>query len=100
MALFGLGGAYVGTAPGSVVGDIIRGRGGQVIAAWQMAGDAGMIFGPVIVGLLTDLFSYQVAFLVSAGIWVIAIILSAILPETRASQLKDELIPDKNKQEL
>ena len=100
MALFGLGGAYVGTAPGSVVGDIIRGRGGQVIAAWQMAGDAGMIFGPVIVGLLTDLFSYQVAFLVSAGIWVIAIILSAILPETRASHLKDELIPDKNKQEL
>ena len=100
MALFGLGGAYVGTAPGSVVGDIIRGRGGQVIAAWQMAGDAGMIFGPVIVGLLTDLFSYQVAFLVSAGIWVIAIILYAILPETRASQLKDELIPDKNKQEL
>ena len=100
MALFGLGGAYVGTAPGSVVGDIIRGRGGQVIAAWQMAGDAGMIFGPVIVGLLTDLFSYQVAFLVSAGIWIIAIILSAILPETRASQLKDELIPDKNKQEL
>ena len=100
MAFFGLGGAYVGTAPGSVVGDIIRGRGGQVIAVWQMAGDAGMIFGPVIVGLLTDLFSYQVAFLVSAGIWVIAIILSAILPETRASQLKDELIPDKNKQEL
>ena len=100
MALFGLGGAYVGTAPGSVVGDIIRGRGGQVIAAWQMAGDAGMIFGPVIVGLLTDNFSYQVAFLVSAGIWVIAIILSAILPETRASQLQDELIPDKNKQEL
>jgi MFS family permease len=100
MALFGLGGAYVGTAPGSVVGDIIRGRGGQVIAAWQMAGDAGMIFGPVIVGLLTDNFSYQVAFLVSAGIWIIAIILSAILPETRASKLGDELIPDKNKQEL
>jgi MFS family permease len=100
MALFGLGGAYVGTAPGSVVGDIIRGRGGQVIAAWQMAGDAGMIFGPVIVGLLTDNFSYRVAFLFSAGIWVIAIILSALLPETRLSHLKDDLIPDKNKQEL
>jgi len=41
MALFGLGGAFVGTAPGSVVGDIIRGRGGQVIAAWQMAGWPG-----------------------------------------------------------
>ena len=100
MALFGLGGAYVGTAPGSVVGDIIKGRGGQVIAAWQMAGDAGMIFGPVIVGLLTDVFSYQVAFLVSAGIWIIAMLLATILPETRLSHLENDLIPDKNKQEL
>ena len=100
MALFGLGGAFVGTAPGSVVGDIIKGRGGQVIAAWQMAGDAGMIFGPVIVGLLTDIFSYQVAFLVSAGIWIIAMLLATILPETRLSHLENDLIPDKNKQEL
>jgi MFS family permease len=100
MVFFGLGGAYVGTAPGSVVGDIIRGRGGQVIAVWQMAGDAGMIFGPVIVGLITDLFSYQAAFLVSAGIWVIAILLATVLPETRRAHLEEDLIPDRNKQEL
>ena len=100
MALFGLGGAYVGTAPGSVVGDLIKGRGGQVIAVWQMAGDAGMIFGPVIVGLLTDNFSYQAAFLVSAGIWAIAILLAVFLPETRLAHMENDLIPDKNKQEL
>jgi len=100
MALFGLGGAYVGTAPGSVVGDIIRGRGGQVIAAWQMAGDAVMIVGPVLVGFLTDNYSYQTAFLFSAGIWVIAILLAIILPETRLSHLKTDLLIDKNKQEL
>jgi len=100
MALLGLGGAYVGTAPGSVVGDIIRGRGGQVIAAWQMAGDAGMIVGPILVGYLTDTFSYQTAFLTSAAVFTSAIFLSLILPETRQSKLGDELIPDKNKQEL
>jgi MFS family permease len=100
MALFGLGGAYVGTAPGSVVGDIIKGRGGQVIAAWQMVGDAGMIVGPILVGLLTDYFSYQAAFLFSGFIWVIALLLSATLPETRAAHLANDLIPDKNKQEL
>jgi MFS family permease len=100
MALFGLGGAYVGTAPGSVVGDIIKGRGGQVIAAWQMAGDAGMIVGPILVGLLTDYFSYQAAFLFSGFIWVIALLLSATLPETRVAHLANDLIPDKNKQEL
>ena len=100
MALFGLGSAYAGTAPGSVVGDIIKGRGGQVIAAWQMAGDAGMIVGPILVGLLTDYFSYQAAFLFSGFIWIIALVLSVILPETRASYLENDLIPDKNKQEL
>jgi len=100
MALFGLGGAFVGTAPGSVVGDIIRGRGGQVIAAWQMAGDAGMIVGPILVGFLTDNYSYQTAFLFSAGIWVITILLAIILPETRMSHLKNDSIIDKNKQEL
>ena len=100
MALLGLGGAYVGTAPGSVVGDIIRGRGGQVIAAWQMAGDAGMIVGPILVGYLTDTFSYQTAFLTSAAVFTSAIFLSLILPETRQSKLGFELIPDKNKQEL
>jgi len=100
MSLLGLGGAFVGTAPGSVVGDIIRGRGGQVIAAWQMAGDAGMIVGPILVGFLTDTYSYQTAFLFSAGIWIFAILLSTILPETRLSHLKTDLIIDKNQQEL
>jgi MFS family permease len=100
MALFGLGGAYVGTAPGSVVGDIIRGRGGQVIAAWQMAGDAGMIVGPILVGLLTDLYSFQAAFILSAVVYSSAIFLALILPETRQSKLGHELIPDENKQEL
>ena len=100
MALFGLGGAYVGTAPGSVVGDIINGRGGQVIAAWQMAGDAGMIVGPILVGFLTDNYSYQTAFLVSAVISAIAILLSVLLPETRSSHLDNDLIIDKSKQGL
>lgn len=100
MALFGIGGAFVGTVPGSVVGDIIRGRGGQVIAAWQMAGDAGMIVGPILVGLLTDLYSFQAAFILSAVVYSSAIFLALILPETRQSKLGHELIPDKNKQEM
>jgi MFS family permease len=100
MALFGIGGAFVGTVPGSVVGDIIRGRGGQVIAAWQMAGDAGMIVGPILVGLLTDLYSFQAAFILSAVVYSSAIFLALILPETRQSKLGYELIPDKNKQEM
>jgi MFS family permease len=59
-----------------------------------------MIVGPILVGFLTDNYSYQTAFLVSAVISAIAILLSVLLPETRSSHLDNDLIIDKNKQEL
>ena len=100
MAVLGFGGAFLATVPASIVGDIIKGKGGKVIAVFQMAGDAGMIVGPILVGFLTDNYSYQTAFLVSAVISAIAILLSVLLPETRSSHLDNDLIIDKNKQEL
>jgi len=83
MILFGLGGAFMGTAPVSVVGDLFGGRGGRVIALYQMAGDAGMIACPIIVGYLVDRFSYRTAFEVSAVLFLYAIYLALKLPETR-----------------
>ena len=83
MIFFGLGGAFMGTAPVSVVGDLFGGRGGRVIALYQMAGDAGMIACPIIVGYLVDTFSYRVAFEVSGALFLYAIFLALKLPETR-----------------
>ena len=83
MILFGFGGAFMGSAPASVVGDLFGGKGGQVIALWQMAGDAGMILAPLILGFLADSFSYKVAFEATAAIFTIAILLAMTLPETR-----------------
>jgi MFS family permease len=59
-----------------------------------------MIVGPILVGFLTDTYSFQVAFIASAIVYSVAILLAIILPETRQSKLGVELIPDKNKQEL
>ena len=87
MILFGLGGAFMGTAPASVVGDLFGGKGGQVIAIWQMAGDAGMIVGPIVLGYLADLISYRAAFIASAIVFSIAIVLGSTLKETRKSHL-------------
>ena len=81
MILFGLGGAFIGTAPASIVGDLFGGRGGQVIALFQMAGDAGMIVGPIVLGTLTDLISYRAAFIATAVIFSSALILAATLKE-------------------
>lgn len=88
MILFGLGGAFMGTAPAAVVGDLFGGKGGQVIAVWQMAGDAGMIIGPILLGVLADLISYRAAFITSALIFTIAIVMGSTLQETRNSHKK------------
>jgi len=83
MIVLGFGGAFLATTPASIVGDVIKGKGGKVIAIFQMAGDAGMIFGPIIIGWISDVYSYRAAFGFSAGIFLIALALTYKVPETR-----------------
>jgi MFS family permease len=83
MALFGLGGAFIGTGHANVVGDLFGGKGGQVIAIWQMAGDAGMIVGPIVVGWVADVFTYRTAFAISGIAFTLTFLLAGRLTETR-----------------
>jgi MFS family permease len=83
MLILGLGGAYLATVPASIVGDIIKGKGGKVIAIFQMAGDAGMIFGPIIIGAISDVYSYRTAFGFSAVMFTLVLFLVYQIPETR-----------------
>ena len=87
MSIIGIGGAYFSTTPASIVGDVIRGRGGQVIGIFQMAGDAGMMVGPIVIGVLSDAYSYRTAFAVSAVVFAIGALLTTRIPETRESYL-------------
>jgi MFS family permease len=83
MIILGFGGAFLSTTPASIVGDIIKGKGGKVIAIFQMAGDAGMIFGPIIIGWISDVYSYRTAFGASAVIFLVVLYLVYRIPETR-----------------
>ena len=83
MIVLGFGGAFLSTTPASMVGDVMKGKGGKVIAIFQMAGDAGMIFGPIIIGWISDVYSYRTAFGASAFIFSIVLILVYRIPETR-----------------
>ena len=85
MALYGAGGAFMGTSPAAIVGDLFGGKGGKVIAVFQMSGDAGMIVSPLVLGFLRDRYSFNVAFEVTAALYLIAILLAARLPETRSA---------------
>jgi MFS family permease len=90
MSIIGIGGAYLSTTPASIVGDIFRGKGGQVIGIFQMAGDAGMIIGPLIIGALSDMYSFRTAFAVSALVFAFGTFLTTRIPETREGFLPDK----------
>ena len=83
MALYGLAAAGLGTAPAAVVGDVVHGRGGTVVAAFQMASDVGAVVGPLVAGLLVDSGSYALAFAVSAVILALGAAMAIRMPETR-----------------
>ncbi|WP_346618627.1 MFS transporter [Blastococcus montanus] len=68
MALFGLAASLLASAPAALVGDISSGRGGRVVAVFQMSADLGAIAGPLVAGWLTDVAGFQVAFAVSTGV--------------------------------
>ncbi len=82
MMAVGVGGAFVGTAPGAVVGDVMDGRGGRVVAVFQMSSDLGAITGPLVAGFLADKVSFGSAFTATAVVLFIALAMSLRMLET------------------
>ncbi len=54
MALLGVAGAADSVAPGALMGDVVGGRGGTVVAVFQMSGDLGAVIGPIAAGWIAD----------------------------------------------
>jgi MFS family permease len=83
MLMFGAGSSVMGSAPGAVVGDVMRGRGGKVVAVFQMSSDLGAIVGPLAAGLLADTLSFGAAFALTAAVLFAGVAMSVRMPETR-----------------
>lgn len=83
MALFGCGAAFLAVAPSAAVGDVVAGRGGTVVAAFQMSSDLGAVVGPLVAGALADTYSFGAAFGVTAGVLGLGLVSSAVSRETR-----------------
>ena len=92
MLVLGLGAGFA-TSAGAIVGDVIKGKSGKVYAFWQMAGDAGMMVGPLLLGVVADLFTYRTAVLVSALVFSLAILIAIRIPETNTASLGDSAKP-------
>jgi MFS transporter, DHA1 family, multidrug resistance protein len=83
LAVLGLGSGLLDVGPAAMIGDILDGQGGTVVASYQMAGDIGAVTGPVTAGYLVDVAAYSAAFGLAAGVLGLAAILGLAAPETR-----------------
>ena len=86
LGILGVGSGLLDVAPAAMIGDILQGRGGTVVASYQMAGDVGTVSGPVTAGFLVDTVSYGAAFGLAAGVLGVAAFLGFFAPETRWRQ--------------
>ncbi|MGY1848202.1 MULTISPECIES: MFS transporter [unclassified Blastococcus] len=82
MAVFGLAASLLASAPAALVGDLSAGRGGRVVAVFQMSADLGAIAGPLIAGWLTDVAGFQVAFGVSTAVLAAGLLGGLAIPRT------------------
>jgi MFS transporter, DHA1 family, multidrug resistance protein len=83
LAVSGLGSGLLDVAPAAMMGDLLAGPGGTLVASYQMAGDAGTVAGPVAAGFLVDRASYAAAFELAAAVLGAAAVLAALVRERR-----------------
>lgn len=95
LCLYGVGAAFLGTAPAAAVGDAAGGRGGTAVAVFSMCADVGAIVGPLVAGLLADSFSYPVAFTAGAALLLAGALASARMPRApRPSGRQDRVVTE------
>ena len=82
MVVFGLGSGMLDVAPGAMLGDVVGSKGGTVIAAYQMAGDAGSLAGPLVAGALSDSIGFEAAFASAAIVLLAGAAVAVQAPET------------------
>ncbi|MFI7675026.1 MFS transporter [Actinophytocola sp. NPDC049390] len=80
----GLGAGLLAPPLQATVADVIgsRGRGGPVLATFQMTADIGAVLGPIVAGLLADGMSYTAAFAVTGSLCALATFAWFPAPET------------------
>jgi len=89
MALFGSASAFLSVAPSAAVGDVVAGRGGTVVAAFQMSSDFGAVVGPLVAGWLADQYSFSAAFAATTGVVAVGLLAAVASRETRHESQPD-----------
>jgi MFS family permease len=85
----GIGSGLLTPPQQATVADVIgsKGRGGPVLAAFQMSADIGAVIGPITAGLLADGLSYTAAFATTGALALVAALVWLPAPETLPSRV-------------
>jgi MFS family permease len=80
----GMGAGLLNPPQNAVVADVMgaRGRGGPVLAGFQMVTDLGAIIGPISAGLLADTLGFEASFAVTGAALLLSVFFWVIAPET------------------
>ncbi|OLF17056.1 MFS transporter [Actinophytocola xanthii] len=91
----GLGAGLLAPPQQATVADVIgsTGRGGPVLATFQMSADIGAVLGPIVAGVLADQLSYATAFAVTGALCLVAALVWLPAPETLPRAATDRQHP-------
>jgi MFS family permease len=91
----GIGSGLLTPPQQATVADVIgsKGRGGPVLAAFQMSADIGAVVGPITAGLLVDGLSYAAAFALTGTLALVAALVWLPAPETLPGRTPDTTHP-------
>ncbi|MDV3221774.1 MFS transporter [Intrasporangium sp.] len=81
--LSGVGAGLVNPAQQAAVADVVghERNGGRVLSTFQMAQDGGAIVGPILIGVVADVFGFGTAFLVTGLVCLVGVVPWLTAPE-------------------
>ncbi|HEX3827146.1 MAG TPA: MFS transporter [Sporichthyaceae bacterium] len=82
MVLWGVTSSFLSASPAAVVGDVVGGRSGTVVAVFGMTSDLGAVAGPLVTGALAQHVSYAAAFTSTSAVLGLGLLMSLRMPET------------------
>jgi MFS family permease len=82
MVLYGVTSSFLSASPAAVVGDVVGGRAGTVVAVFGMTSDLGAVAGPLVTGALAQHISYGAAFTSTSAVLGLGLLMSLRMPET------------------
>jgi len=83
-AIAGMGAGLLNPPQNAVVADVIgaRGKGGPVLAGFQMVTDLGAIIGPMCAGVLADAFGFEASFAITGAALLLSVAFWYVAQET------------------